>query len=171
MDIYTSLAKQAIEQFILSDTTLAVPNNLPHNMIEQQAGIFVNIYNVDRLRGCFGTYFPTQDSIAKEVIANAIAACGHDFRFEPITEDELLSLRYEVEVLSNPVIIKDEKSLSPKKDGILVKCSDGRCGILLPNISSVETVEQQLYIACQKGGIDPHLDKYQIYTFTVEKHY
>ena len=45
-----------------------------------------------------------------------------------------------------------------------------KAGLLLPDLEEVDTIEKQLSIACQKGGIDPGKEKIFIYRFTVEKH-
>ncbi len=45
-----------------------------------------------------------------------------------------------------------------------------KTGLLLPDLEGIDTAEQQLAIACQKGGIDPQKEKIFIYRFTVEKH-
>jgi len=45
-----------------------------------------------------------------------------------------------------------------------------KTGLLLPDLEGVDTVEQQISIASQKGGIDPAKEKIFIYRFTVEKY-
>jgi len=37
-------------------------------------------------------------------------------------------------------------------------------------LEGVDTAEQQISIACQKGGINPDVEKILIYKFAVEKH-
>jgi AmmeMemoRadiSam system protein A len=170
MDEYVNLAKQAIEEFIKNKKVISVPENLPSEFYSRRAGVFVTIRNGKDLRGCIGTFLPTKENIAKELIDNAISACSADFRFNPIIKEELLELSYEVSILSNPEPVKDIKYLHPKKDGVIVKCADGRCGLLLPDIEGVDSTEQQILIACQKGGIEPMTDKFSLYSFTVEKH-
>lgn len=55
---------------------------------------------------------------------------------------------------------KDE--LNPKKYGVIV--SKGmRKGVLLPNLEGIDTVDEQLNIACQKAGINPDAE------FEIEK--
>jgi hypothetical protein len=55
-------------------------------------------------------------------------------------------------------------------DGLLGKEIVSKTGVLLPDIEGVETVEQQISIACQKAGIDPQKEKIFVYKFTVEKY-
>jgi hypothetical protein len=76
--------------------------------------------------------------------------------------------------------------VNPKKYGIIVKTLPiisaektdvvfnghlpSKTGLLLPDLDGVDTVEQQIVIACQKGGINPEKEKILIYRFTVEKY-
>ena len=121
------------------------------------------------LRGCIGTYLPTEDNIAKEIIQSAIAAATEDYRFNPIQKIDLDSLSYSVYVLQAPVEVKDQNELNPKKFGIIVKTAR-KSGLLLPDLEGVDTIEQQISIACQKGGIDPQKEKITIYKFAAEKY-
>jgi AmmeMemoRadiSam system protein A len=45
-----------------------------------------------------------------------------------------------------------------------------KTGLLLPDLEGVDTIEQQIEICCQKGGINPQREKIFIYKFTVEKY-
>ncbi|MCX6765937.1 MAG: AmmeMemoRadiSam system protein A [Candidatus Moranbacteria bacterium] len=170
MNKYIELAKQAIEEYVKSGKVILVPTGLPQEFHSRQAGVFVTIRKGRELRGCIGTYLSTKENIAKEIIDNAISACSRDNRFYPIGKEELPGLNYEVSILSKPSPVKNIKTLDAGKNGIIVKCDDGRCGLLLPDLPGVDTVDQQIFIACQKGGINPAADGYELYSFTVEKH-
>jgi len=136
------------------------------------------------LRGCIGTYLPTRENIAKEIVSNAIAAATEDYRFEPIQKKELPYLKYTVYILSKPELVKDIKELDPKKFGIIVKTipiasnrdvvfnghSPYKSGLLLPGLEGIDTIEKQIAIACRKGGINPTKERIIIYRFKVEKH-
>ena len=52
-----------------------------------------------------------------------------------------------------------------KKYGVIVSCG-GRRGLLLPDLEGVDTVEQQIDIARQKGGISSR-EKYTLVTSTL----
>ena len=99
---------------------------------------------------------------------NAVRAGLKDPRFPPVTEDELDDLSYTVDILGRiePVQSKDE--LDPRKYGIIVR-RGGDMGVLLPNLEGVNTPEEQLTLALQKGGIG--LDQqYTMERFEVERH-
>ncbi len=206
MNPYVSLAKEAMGNYIKEEKIISPPNDLPKEFFQRKAGVFVTIYTKYKtpdtkcqLRGCIGTYLPTRQNIAEEIIHNAIAAATEDYRFGSIQKEELPYLSYEVSILSKPELVKDNKSfaslsviaqqlskeLNPKKFGIIVK-SQGfsspdvifnpapmpyqKTGLLLPDLEGINTVEKQISIACQKAGINPKTEKISIYKFTVEKY-
>ena len=173
---YIKLARQAVE-FYIKYNEIIDPREvkLPAEILTRRAGIFVSIYKKINdqdltLRGCIGTFLPTQKNIALEIIKNAIAAATQDNRFSPVTKEEIPFLTYSVDLLSPPEPVKDIKELDPKKYGIIVKTDDGRTGLLLPDLAGVERVEQQIAIAASKAGIDPTKEAVEIFRFTVERH-
>lgn len=170
MDKYIELAQKTIEEYIRNKKTITVPKGLPDEFYSRKAGVFVTIFKKGELRGCIGTFLPTKENIAKEIVDNAIAACSRDYRFLPISENDLEDLNYEVSILSAPELIKDIKKHDPKKHGLIVRCKDGRCGLLLPDLDGIDTIDEQFNISCQKGGIDQKKDKPALYFFTAEKH-
>ncbi len=170
MNPYCTLAKKSIDYYFKTGKIMEEPKDLPSEMKDKKAGVFVTLKHGKELRGCIGTFLPTQKSVAKEIIENAVAAATRDNRFLPITKEELPELSYEVSILSPPKPVKDTKKLDPKKYGIIIKCEDGRTGLLLPDLEGVDTVEKQILIACQKGAINPLTDKISIFCFTVKKY-
>jgi len=83
------LAKKAVENYIKKGKVIDPPADLPEEFLKQRAGTFVTIEKNNQLRGCIGTYLPTKENIAQEVISNAIAAATKDDRFDPVQEEEL----------------------------------------------------------------------------------
>lgn len=134
-----------------------------------RSGCFVSIKNKDgSLRGCIGTFLPTQSGLDQEIMANAVSAATRDPRFPPMRPEELDTVRISVDVLSSPELVTEGMELNPAKYGVIVS-KDGRRGLLLPDLPGVTSVEQQLAIAAQKGGIRS-LDGAQIYRFTVDRY-
>jgi AmmeMemoRadiSam system protein A len=164
---YTALARLTLETYVAEGREINCPANLPGELTENAAGVFVSLKKYGQLRGCIGTISPSRENIAKEIIANAISAGTRDPRFPPVTEDELDALVYSVDVLFPPEPAS-RAGLDPAKYGVIV--SNGyRRGLLLPNLEGVDTVERQLSIALQKGGIRPGED-YAIERFEVVRH-
>jgi len=169
MDKFVALAKQAVEEYVKNGKIIETPSNLSAEFLKK-GGVFVTIKKNGELRGCVGTYLPTRENLAQEIISSAISACAYDDRFYPVNEKELPDLNYEVSILSEPQKIKTLEKHNPKKHGLIVATPDGRRGLLLPDLEGINTTEEQINIACQKGGIYPYEDKIEFYSFTVEKH-
>jgi AmmeMemoRadiSam system protein A len=136
--------------------------------MKNKAGTFVSIHKLGKLRGCIGTISPVTGCIAKEIIQNAISAASKDPRFDPIREDELKYLEINVDVLGEPEPISSPDELDVRKYGVIVSCGMRR-GLLLPDLEGVDTVEQQIEIAMQKGGIRKS-DPYTLQRFEVIRH-
>ena len=172
MDEYVKLARNSIENFVIDNQIINPPNWLPKEIIKNRAGVFVSLHlkKDNSLRGCIGTILPTKKSTAEEIIHNAISACSQDPRFSPVKKEELSDLSVNVDILSEPEKIKDENELNHKKYGIIVKSNDGQTGLLLPDIEGVESIKEQISIACRKAGINPKKDNLEILKFTVTRH-
>ena len=166
---YVRLARETIENYIKQGKIITPPLGLPEEMINQKAGIFVSLKKFGDLRGCIGTFIPTQENIAREIIKNAISAAVDDPRFSPVNISELEDLSISVDVLSAPEEVKDISQLDPKKYGVIVS-SGYKKGLLLPDLEGVDTVEYQIDIARRKAGIYPD-EKVKLYRFEVKRYY
>lgn len=132
-------------------------------------GCFVSIKNSDgSLRGCIGTFMPTQENLGREITANAVSAAVRDPRFPPMRPEELDRVRISVDVLSEPEPVRPGMELDPRVYGVIV-VKGGRRGLLLPDLEGVDSVRQQLDIAARKAGIrDP--EGAELYRFTVSRY-
>jgi len=163
------LAKKTVEEYIKKRKLFSFSGKLEGVNVER-AGTFVSIKTTKHeLRGCIGTIFPTEDSVKQEIINNAIAASTRDPRFYPITEQELDNLKYSVDILSEPILIKNISELNPKIFGIIVTSETGKQGVLLPDLEGVDTIELQIEICKQKAGIHPN-EKILIKKFKVDRY-
>ena len=168
-DPWVKLARLSLETYVKTGKRLErLPEGLPAEMTDRAAGAFVSLHAHGQLRGCIGTTGPTTESVAWEIVQNAVSACSHDPRFPPVTVSELDSLEYSVDVLGRSERISSPAELDVKKYGVIVSCG-GRRGLLLPDLEGVDTVEQQIDIARQKGGISSR-EKYTLGRFEVVRH-
>src|SRR6185437_10896027 len=158
-----------LETFTRSGRILSPPQSA-EALLSTRAPCFVSLKTLQgELRGCIGTIEPTQDTLAEEIIANAISAATNDPRFEPVRPEELSNLRYSVDVLSPPeeTVIDD---LDPSVYGVIVEDKDGgRRGLLLPDIPGIQNAQQQVEIAARKAGIG-HDEPIRLWRFKVERH-
>jgi AmmeMemoRadiSam system protein A len=152
----TGLARDAVEAYVLRSRIVEPPAFPETSPLVKPSACFVCIKTVGReLRGCIGTVEPEHTTLAEEVIANAVKAASRDARFRPVSGDELPSLLYSVDVLGGlePARFED---LNPAAFGVVVTDHSGaRRGLLLPDIESIETADQQVGVAARKAGIKP----------------
>lgn len=168
-DEYIQLARDTIVSYLTGIKKRSGIPNIPEEMLTKKAGAFVSIHENQELRGCIGTIQPTRKNIMQEIMHNAISAASQDPRFEPIKVEELPYLDISVDVLGELEPIKDRKQLDVKRYGVICR-KENRQGLLLPNLDGVDTVDQQIEIACHKGGIDPEEDDIQLIRFEVIRH-
>jgi MEMO1 family protein len=163
-----SLARQAVETFVQSGKVLSPPRN-KQALLGSRAPCFVSLKTLNgELRGCIGTIEPARDTLAEEIVTNAISAATTDPRFEPVRPEELSNLRYSVDVLF-PAEEAGMEDLDPAVFGVIVEDESGsRRGLLLPDIPGIENAEQQVEIAARKAGIPPG-QPLRLYRFKVER--
>lgn len=146
------LAKDAVELYIREKRTLPVRIDALPDDLKLRAGVFVCLKINGMLRGCIGTFQPTEPTIAQETVRNAISAATCDPRFSCIRNEELGSIEYTVDVLTPPEPVADARELDPRRYGVIVQWGNRR-GLLLPDLEGVDSVEHQIGIAMQKAGI------------------
>ena len=168
-DPYVQLARKTIDTFVRTGKMIRIPEDLPEEMMKMRAGTFVSIHKHGRLRGCIGTIAPTAENVAGEIIRNAVSASTKDPRFDPVTADELKWLEISVDVLGRPEKIDSIAQLDVKRYGVIVSCGYRR-GLLLPDLEGVDTPQQQVAIAREKGNIR-ETEKYTLERFEVIRHY
>ncbi|MDI9512543.1 MAG: AmmeMemoRadiSam system protein A [Eubacteriales bacterium] len=162
---YVRLARQSLTTYLHTGALMKdLPDYVTDEMKEKRRGVFVSLKVNGDLRGCIGTIFPTTESLAHEIIRNAVEAGVRDPRFYAVKDHELAQISFSVDVLTEPEPAKKE-DLDPKTYGIIVK-ADGRRGLLLPDLEGVDTIEDQIAIALQKAGIRADQD-YKLSRFKV----
>lgn len=168
-DAFVKLARYSLETFVKTHKPATLPDDLPEELTNRQAGAFVSLHKDGNLRGCIGTILATKDTLAEEILENAISACSRDPRFEPVTVDELDDIEYSVDVLGEPERIFDIKQLDVKRYGVIVE-NGTRRGLLLPDLEGIDTVEEQIAIVKRKAGIRPD-EKVALWRFEVIRHH
>lgn len=118
-------------------------------------GVFVTLKKEDKLRGCIG-YIHALDPLFKVVIDVAASAATQDYRFSPVTEDELPDIDIEISVLSPLRQIKDINEIEIGKHGIYLEKNYWK-GLLLPQVAKKYhwNTQQFLEQTCVKAGL-PH---------------
>lgn len=172
MNTYTNLARQSINYFLEKQKMMDLPLGLPEKLLKTKSATFVTLHQKPsgELRGCVGTFIPIRENVAEEIIYNAVSSAVDDPRFPPVTLADLPAIEISVDVLSSlkHISAKLLNSLNPKKDGLLVRTSDDRRGILLPDIEGIETIDEQERICRLKAGIGRN-EPVSYQTFTVDR--
>ncbi|QTQ13099.1 AmmeMemoRadiSam system protein A [Treponema parvum] len=177
-DEYVRLARLTVETYVRTKRMLRIEGGaavrssgsdpmmkLSGDLLDNRAGVFVSLKKDGMLRGCIGTIAPVCANIAEEIAHNAVSAAAFDPRFSEVEEDELSSLVYSVDILSSPEKISSKTELDVKRYGVIVT-KGSRRGLLLPNLETVNTIDEQIGIACKKGGIamseNPEIERFEV---------
>lgn len=170
-DDYVKLARKTIQKYIKEREKIDLKKlDLPEEMRNNRAGVFVSIKNESGLRGCIGTTgCGISKNIAEEIVRNSIEAATKDPRFPAIEPWELEDLNITVDILHSTEPVEDINELDPSIYGIIVSSGYKR-GLLLPNLDGIDTVDKQLNIALKKAGIMSSED-YIVEKFRVTRHY
>jgi AmmeMemoRadiSam system protein A len=161
------VARRSLEAAFHGD--MEVPAIAAEGVLGERHGVFVTIRGSgQKLRGCVGTLTPRFVNTIEETWRVARDAAFHDARFAAVDAHELEHLRFEVSVVFPLEEITSPAELDPRRYGVVVATEDGRCGVLLPDVKGVETVEQQLTAARRKGDIG-EFEPVRIQRFAVKK--
>lgn len=171
-DFYPRLARLTVARHLaggeVSDT-LWQDLGADQDIWTSPGACFVTIKTSDGdLRGCIGTILPTQPSLAREIMANAVSAATRDPRFPPMRSEELSAVVFSVDVLSQPEPVSGLDQLDPARWGVILTRGRQR-GLLLPDLEGVDTVEKQVSIAAQKAGLSS-LDGVEVERFSVTRY-
>jgi AmmeMemoRadiSam system protein A len=159
------VARDAIHAHLVNQA-LEVPEDPPG--LPKTEGLFVTLWDESHdLRGCIGHVGGTSQPVLRDVAEFAVASASRDPRVRSVDLEELDRIRVEISLLHTVEPCPDTATLDPEVYGVV--CRQGwRRGVLLPQVDGVHTVEEQLAIACRKGGID-RSQPYEVDRFQVHK--
>lgn len=146
------LARQAIQHYLKTEKPLKV--KIKDEELKKKRGAFVTLNVNDQLRGCIGYTLPYKP-LYETIMDVAVSAASKDYRFQPLTHEELDEAKIEISVLSLPKPVKDVKEIKVGKHGIII--SKGSCkGLLLPQVPLEWNWDLETYLShgCQKAGLD-----------------
>ncbi len=164
------LARDSLTHFLHYQEYLSTPKEMPP-LFYTKRGAFVSLKDeFENLRGCIGTLEATRENLAQEIIYNAVSAGLKDPRFPPVQLEELDDVLFSVDVISPLEKISSSEQLQPDKYGVVVE-KGFRRGVLLPDLSGVDTAKKQLAIAAEKADLSPKEDGLTLYRFEVTRFY
>jgi MEMO1 family protein len=102
--------------------------------LKLKCGAFVTLRMNNALRGCLGRF--DSDKFIPETIANlAPASATRDYRFSPLTIDELSKVKIELSILTPMRKIHSIDEIKVGKHGIYI-IKDGKAGTFLPEVAT-----------------------------------
>ena len=172
-DYLIKIAKKAINEYIVNNNELTVPQNCPEHL-KEKLGVFVTLNENKNLRGCIGYPEPIKPLI-NAVIDVSISAATADPRFPKLTEDELDKIEIEVTILTKPEIIRVSnpnqypEKITIGKDGLIIHKGFYK-GLLLPQVATDHDMDSEEFLSntCAKAGLDYNCwlnDNVEIFSF------
>ena len=167
---HTYYAQEAILAFFETGRKVYIPDmDIPDELKIPQA-CFVSLYEANgRMRGCMGTIKPRHKWLYHEIVDNALFAAFEDDRYVPLMEGELDDITLKVETVSKPEKVRSTEELDPERYGIIVRGLQNAEGVLLPQCKGINTIDEQVALAMEKGNIPPAEKKdLEIFRFNIE---
>ena len=167
------LSRKVIQCYF-KNKEVEVSDKIKNKYSEKQA-CFVTLTKNGILRGCVGSLYAHQP-LYKDVIDNSINAAFRDYRFTPLNESELSSIKIEISVLSvaKKLSFSSSNELLKKLNysmGVILK-KDSRQATYLPQVwEQLPDKIEFLSSLCLKAGLAPDSwkNEIEVYTYSVEK--
>jgi len=130
-----------------------LPDPPAKGALAEVRGAFVTLHVRGELRGCVGTFQPTE-SLARTVAKMAVAAASDDPRFRPIEPGEVPDLDVSISALGPRQPLSDPRAVRVGMDGLIARRGWHR-GALLPKVAVENswTAEEFLKHVCLKAGL------------------
>ena len=146
------IARQTIEGYVKERK---IPKASPDDPIfKEKRGVFVTLMKHHQLRGCIGRFDPDESFLAV-LQKMAVSSATEDYRFPPVSADELKDIEIEVSVLSPLKKIASLDSFIVGRHGIYMK-KGSRASTFLPQVATEQgwDKEETLKHLCLKAGLD-----------------
>jgi AmmeMemoRadiSam system protein A len=145
-----------------------------HKIFQEKRGVFVTLHKNEELRGCIGLIELPDVGLDQAIQQMAVSAGLNDYRFPPVTKDELDKIKFEISVLSVPKKIENINQIELGKHGVIIKKGIHQ-GVFLPQVVSETGWNKEEFLSelCeQKAGLDKNcwqdLTQVEIYVFEAE---
>ncbi len=148
-----SLARRTLKDRLLGPTEAALVDTLPESLSEPR-GAFVTLTLGGHLRGCIGTFRPTEP-LYEVVRRMALSAAFQDPRFPPLNAGELDAIEIEISVLSPLRRVDDIEEIQVGTHGLYIT-RGYHSGVLLPQVAVDWGWDREEFLehTCLKAGLD-----------------
>jgi len=149
------LARTTVERVVKGDEPPPLPEGGGVAMLKENRGAFVTLHEKGELRGCIGM-LEARAPLDETIREMAEAAALRDWRFTPVTPNELKDLDIEISVLSPLRRIKDINEIRVGEHGIWITKGSYR-GVLLPQVATEQGYDRMTFLqqTCRKAGLPP----------------
>ena len=174
------LARQTImERFGLklpkkeADTVAA---SLKDKKLMNHHATFVTLNKDGGLRGCIGS-LSAVEPLVESVKTNAVNAAFNDYRFPPLTMEEIDKVDIEVSILTEPEPLEYTNAedlvekLRPNEDGVIIQKGSARATFLPQVWEQLPEHEEFLSHLCMKAGLPAEIwqnTKLEVLTYQVQ---
>lgn len=168
-DALLELARTSIETHLKGGTPEISIGDDPR--LKQHGAAFVTLSRAGKLRGCIGysePLYPLHETVAR----CAVAAATQDYRFAPVTLEELVELSISISALTPLEKLERVADLEPGRHGLMV-VGEGRKGLLLPQVASERGWDAETFLneTCRKAGLPTDAwrkDDVELFVFQAE---
>ncbi|MGB9907516.1 MAG: AmmeMemoRadiSam system protein A [Candidatus Saccharicenans sp.] len=145
------LARRSIAHFLKTRQLLEIEVDNPR--LKEKQGAFVTLKINGELRGCIGYPLPYKP-LYQTIVEMAVAAATEDYRFPPVTEEEIQDLVIEISVLTLPRKVKSPEEVVVGRHGIIISKGYNK-GLLLPQVPLEYGWDRETYLShgCLKAGL------------------
>ena len=167
-----SLARVSIINAVNKESPMQVDVIKYSRLLQENGASFVTLTKGGQLRGCIGT-LDAYRPLVQDVCEHAAAAALSDYRFPPVTRQEVSNIAIEISRLTSPEEISyDEpedilKVVRPGSDGVLIHSNFGRATFLPQVWGKLPKPEQFFTHLCQKMGAPGDLWRHEILQVSV----
>ena len=156
------LARETIKAGVKHVKPPVLPESKLTEAMKALGAVFVTLTIGGELRGCIGSLQAYQP-LLEDVRAHALDAAFNDYRFGPVSEEEVPLLEIEISRLTPPIPLPYTepmdlvKLLKPNIDGVVLR-DGGRSATFLPQVwEQLPGHEEFLSHLCQKMGASANL--------------
>lgn len=163
------IAREALEHFVKTGEVSCLRPEDP--VLWEHWPCFVTLRKRGQLRGCVGT-LRTEKPLHEELVKMTAAAASEDFRFKPLTPEELKDITIEISVVSPLERIHSPSEIEVGRHGVYIKWRD-QSGAFLPEVGQeMGWTAEELVRSCFQEKAQLPLEAWteaELYRFTTEK--
>lgn len=158
-EILIRIARDTLAACVSGDDLPKIDLDSLPDTLKEHGVTFVTLQKEGQLRGCVGG-LEVRVPLAMDVQEHTIAAAKHDYRFDPVREEELNLIRIEISRLTPKVQLAYQRpeellaAIRPGIDGVVIVEGTRRATFLPTVWNKINGTEEFLNRLCQKMGVE-----------------